>query len=283
MGTQLMARGLPSGTCCEQWNLDHSSEVESIHREFADAGCDLITTNTFCGSTVGLSRHGLEECMREINQRAARLARRAAGEGAWVAGNIGPTGDAISPFGQITARELSNIFFKQASALQSGGVDAFAIETMSDPEEMAIAIKAAHRIQGVPIIATYAFGKSGGNFVTLTGATVSEAIDRAVQAGADVVGANCGTLLSIEDYLRLAEELVDAAGETPVIVQPNAGSPVVRNGKTHYAATPNDLAALVTQLLDAGVQIVGGCCGTTPAHLQAMSLAMGEYAKARKD
>jgi 5-methyltetrahydrofolate--homocysteine methyltransferase len=283
MGTQLMARGLPSGTCCEQWNLDHSDKVEAIHREFAEAGCDLITTNTFCGSSVGLSRHGLQERMSEINQRAARLARRAAGEGAWVIGDIGPTGDAVSPFGQFTARELSNIFFMQAAALQSGGVDAFAIETMSDPEEMAVAIEAARRIEGVPIIATYAFGKAGGNFVTLTGATVREALDRAVQAGAEIVGANCGTFLSIEDYLRLAEELVDAAGTTPVIVQPNACSPVVRNGKTYYAATPSDLAGLATQLLDAGVQIVGGCCGTTPAHLHAMSVALQTYAKARKD
>lgn len=283
MGTQLMAHGLPSGTCCEKWNLDRSDVVEAIHREYADAGCDLITTNTFCGSSVGLSRHGLEEHMREINQRAALLARRAAGEGAWVVGNIGPTGDAVSPFGQLTARELSNIFFKQAVALQAGGVDAMGIETMSDPEEMAIAVKAAHRVDGMPIIATYAFGKAGGKFVTLTGATVGEAIERAIQAGADIVGANCGTLLSIEDYLRLAEELVDVAGTTPVIMQPNAGSPIVRNGKMHYAATPADLGALVTQLLDAGVQIVGGCCGTTPAHLHAMSMAMEEFAKARKD
>jgi 5-methyltetrahydrofolate--homocysteine methyltransferase len=283
MGTQLMARGLSSGTCCEQWNLDRSDDVEAIHRQYADAGCDLITTNTFCGSSVGLSRHGLEEHMREINQRAALLARRAAGEGAWVAGNIGPTGDAVSPFGQLTPRELSGIFFKQALALHAGGVDAYAIETMSDPDEMAVAIKAAKRAEGLPIIATYAFGKAGGNFVTLTGAGVPEAIDRAVQAGAEIVGANCGTLLSIEDYLRLAEELVDVAGGTPVILQPNAGSPVVRNGKTHYAATPSDLAALVIQLLDAGVQMVGGCCGTTPAHLHAMAQAMDAYAKARKD
>jgi 5-methyltetrahydrofolate--homocysteine methyltransferase len=283
MGTQLMARGLPSGTCCEQWNVDHPNEVESIHREYADIGCDLITTNTFCGSSVGLSRYALEESVRDINQRAARLARRAAGEGAWVVGNMGPTGDAVSPFGQLTARELSSIFFKQAIALHAGGVDAYGIETMSDPDEMAVAIKAAKRAGALPILASYAFGKAGGKFVTLTGASVKDAIERAIAAGADIVGANCGTLLSVEDYLRLADEIVEVAGATPVIMQPNAGSPIVRNGKTHYAAAPSDLAELTTRLLDAGVQIVGGCCGTTPDHLRAMSQAIDAYAKARKD
>ncbi|HTL31106.1 MAG TPA: homocysteine S-methyltransferase family protein, partial [Tepidisphaeraceae bacterium] len=136
MGTQLMVRGLPSGTCCEQWNLNRCDDVEAIHREYVDAGCDLITTNTFCGSSVGLSRNGLEEIMREINLRGARLARRAAGEGEWILGDIGPTGDAVSPFGQLTSRELSSIFSKQAHALAEGGVDAFCIETMSDPDEM---------------------------------------------------------------------------------------------------------------------------------------------------
>jgi 5-methyltetrahydrofolate--homocysteine methyltransferase len=284
MGTELLARGLPAGSCCEQWNLDRCDEIESIHRGYVDAGCDLLTTNTFQGSSVALSRQFLESHMREINLRGALIARRAAGEGLWILGDVGPIGDSMKTFGQLSAREVSGAFAKQASALRDGGIDAICIETMSDPQEMAIAIKATRRgAELLPIIATYAFGRSAGAFVTLSGATVREAIGRALEAGADVVGANCGTLLSLQDCEDLAEQIVSAAQGTPVIMQPNAGTPVQRNGKITYAAAPSDMAALVTAFLDIGVQIVGGCCGTTPAHTRAMAHAESEFAKARKD
>lgn len=274
MGTQLMAAGLPSGACGELWNVERPDAVAAIHRDYLDAGCDLIITNTFGGSSAALERHGLNRRARELNLAGARLARQAAGEQAWVLGDVGPFGGFLEPMGETTSDELLDMFTAQIEALLEGGADAIIIETMSDPQELAVAVQAVRKLTDKPVIASYAFSHSGGVFRTMMGTCPADAIRLAIQAGADVVGANCGTSLSLDDYLRLADELLDAAGNRPVILQPNAGSPQSIGGKLRYPATPADMAAIVPQLVKLGVKIIGGCCGTTPQHLRAMSQAL---------
>lgn len=273
MGTQLLARGLASGDCGMIWNVERPGEVGGIHLAYRNAGCDLITTNSFGGSRFALELHGLAGRVAELNRAAARVARAAAGDPGWVLGDVGPFGDFLEPVGDVTADELREAFRAQIAALLEGGADAILVETMSDPAEAVVGIEAAKLCSAsVPVIATYAFQKTApGEFRTLMGTSASEAVRRATGAGAEIVGANCGTALSLDDYVMLAEQLVAAAGNSIVIVQPNAGSPRTENGRTVYDATPEEMAATATRLLAAGVRIIGGCCGTTPEHLAAMS------------
>jgi 5-methyltetrahydrofolate--homocysteine methyltransferase len=276
MGTQLFARGLTSGSCGMLWNVDRPGDVGGIHLAYRDAGCDLITSNSFGGTRFALERHGLTDRVAQLNRAAARVARAAAGDHGWVLGDVGPVGDFLEPVGEITADELRAAFRLQIAALLEGGADAILVETMSDPAEAVVGVEAAKACKsGVPVIVTYAFQLSApGEFRTMMGTSVAEAVRAASAAGAEIVGANCGTALSLDDYVELAGQLVAAAGDSMVIVQPNAGSPRTEDGHTVYDATPEEMAATATRLLDAGVRIIGGCCGTTPAHLAAMSRAI---------
>lgn len=276
MGTQLFARGLASGACGMLWNIERPGDVGGIHLAYRDAGCNLITTNSFGGNRFALELHGLTARVAELNCAAARVARAAAGDDGWVLGDVGPFGDFLEPIGDVTEDELREAFGAQIAALLEGGADAILVETMSDPAEAVVGVEAAKACSPeVPVIVTYAFQKtSPGEFRTMMGTTVAEAIGRATAAGADIVGANCGTALSLDDYVALAGQLVDAAGGAHVIVQPNAGSPVIEDGHTVYRATPEEMAATAIRLLDAGARVIGGCCGTTPAHLAAMTRAV---------
>lgn len=275
MGTQLMARGLAAGACGERWNVERPGDVEAIQRAYREAGCELITTNTFGGNGPALERHGLADRVEELNRAGAQVARKAAGEEAWVLGDVGPFGGFLEPLGEMKEEDLLEIFARQATALVAGGADAILVETMGDPGELAVAVRAAKQASGRPVIATYAFSNAGSKvFRTMMGTGVDEAVDRAIEAGADVVGANCGSSLGLVDYLHLAEQLVSAAEKTPVILQPNAGSPAMIDGKLVYRATPEEMGKLVGPLMEAGVRIIGGCCGTTPEHLRAMGEAV---------
>jgi methionine synthase I (cobalamin-dependent) len=212
----------------------------------------------------------------DLNRAAARVARVAAGDHGWVLGDVGPFGDFLEPVGDVTADELREAFQAQIAALLEGGADAILVETMSDPAEAVVGIEAAKACAAhVPVIATYAFQKTApGEFRTMMGTSAVVAVQRATAAGAEMVGANCGTGLSLDDYVELAGQLVAAASGAVVIVQPNAGSPRTDNGRTVYDATPEQMATTATRLLEVGVRIIGGCCGTTPAHLAAMSPAI---------
>ena len=276
MGTQLLARGLGSGECGMLWNVNRPAEVGGIHLAYRNAGCDLITTNSFGGSRFALELHGLANRVTELNRAAAQVARAAAGDHGWVLGDVGPFGDFLEPVGDTTADELRAAFQAQMAALIEGGADAILVETMSDPAEAVVGIEATKACaMAVPVIATYAFQKTApGEFRTMMGTTAAEAVKSATGAGAEIVGANCGTGLSLDDYVKLAEQLVAAAGQAKVIVQPNAGSPRTENGRTIYDATPEEMAATALRLLATGVHIIGGCCGTTPAHLAAVSRAV---------
>jgi len=276
MGTQLFEAGLTPGACGELWNIDQPTVIQAVHQRYRDAGCDLITTNTFGGMRSQLERHGLAERVTEINKAAAEVARNVVGDDGWALGDIGPFGDFLEPIGEVSHAQLTEIFTAQARALHSGGVDAFIVETMSDVNEMAVAIKACKHVDAsMPVLATYAFESRGSDDLrTMMGVTVEQAVTEATAAGADVVGANCGTSLGLDDYRALAAALVKFAGSTPVSLQPNAGSPRNVDESLVYDATPEDMAALANDLVAAGVRGVGGCCGTTPTILQAMAAAI---------
>lgn len=276
MGTQLLARGLGSGECGMRWNLYQPDQVVGIHRAYREAGCELITTNSFGGSHFALELHGLAHDVAKLNQAAACLARAAAGETGWVLGDVGPFGGFLEPIGDTPPQELRAALCEQITALIGGGADAILIETMSDPAEAIIGLEAARQCdQKIPIIVTYTFLKGAtGEFRTMMGTTVGEAMQRTIAAGANVVGTNCGTGLNLDDYVELTKHLVAEAGQTPVIVQPNAGKPHTEDGNTIYDVTPEEMAAAAKRLLAAGASIIGGCCGTTPRHLAAMSQAI---------
>jgi len=276
MGTQLFAAGLAPGACGEVWNAQNAKAVEAIHARYRSAGCDLVTTNTFGGTSIALERHGLAARADELNRAGAAAARRAVGDGAWVLGDVGPLGAFLEPLGEVTPEAATEMFAAQVRALRAGGADAVVVETMSDATEMAVAVTAARAAGACPVIATYAFGKGDRSeaFRTMMGVGVDAALGAAVDAGADVVGANCGISLGLDDYRRLADALVKAARGRWVILQPNAGSPETVGGKLVYGATPAAMAEMVPAMLACGVRIVGGCCGTTPEHLAAMAARM---------
>lgn len=274
MGTQLFAAGLAPGDCGMLWNVEHPDRVRAVHAAYRAAGCDFITANSFGGTSSTLARHGVAARVGELNRAAARLAREAAGDDAWVLGDVGPFGDFLEPLGETTAAALLAIFREQIAALLAGGADAILIETMSDPAEVAVAVAAAKKEGAAAVFATFAFQHAGDTgFRTMMGTAAGEAVRQAVAAGADAVGANCGTSLSLADYVALTARLAAAAGGVPVIAQPNAGTPEMAGGQAVYRATPADMAAAVPRLLAAGARIVGGCCGTTPAHLAAIGRA----------
>lgn len=275
MGTQLVARGLKAGDVPELWNVDRADDVASVHQAYADAGCDLVTTNTFGCSSVAMSRHGLDRRCDELNKAAVKLARGAVGAGRFVLGDIGPLTQMIEPYGDLSEDDASASFAQQAQSLADAGADALVVETMSDTNEVTLAIRAARSVCDLPVIATYAFSRAAdGTFRTMMGTTVSDAMSAAIEAGASVVGANCGTSLSLPDYADLARVVLEAAGTTPVIIQPNAGSPKLVDGNYTYDATPQAMAELAMEMKRAGVRIIGGCCGTTPVHLKAMAAAV---------
>lgn len=271
MGTQLQLLGLAPGSGGELWNVTQPERVRSVHRGYLAAGADLLTTNTFGGTAFVLAGHGAGARVHELNLAGARLAREIAGDRAWVLGDIGPFGGMLDPVGEAAPDEVALAFRQQAAALLAGGADALLIETMSDPAEAVLAVQAARAAGAEFIIATFTFQQSAAGFRTMMGNTVAEALAAVVAAGADVVGANCGTELSLGAYAKLTAELAAHAAGRPVLVQPNAGSPRLVAGRICYDESAAQFAAAVPALLAAGARLVGGCCGSTPEHIAAMS------------
>lgn len=274
MGTQLILRGLAPGECGMSWNEEHAADVVAVHSAYARAGCRLITTNSFGGTRSMLARHGVGDRVLDWNRKAAALARSVAGPEGWVFGDVGPFGDFLEPLGDTTEDGLFAIFSEQIGALVEGGADAILVETMSDPAEAAVGVRAAKSVCNLPVAVTFSFQKSGTGFRTMMGTSASDAVSAMLGAGADIVGSNCGTDLNLDDYILLAGELKTAAGAAPVILQPNAGAPKTTPAGVTYDALPEEMAAAALRLRAAGISIVGGCCGTTPAHLAAMAGAL---------
>ncbi|HVO20418.1 MAG TPA: homocysteine S-methyltransferase family protein [Anaeromyxobacter sp.] len=273
MGTELQALGLEPGKSGEAWNVDHPGRVRRVHQGYLDAGADLLLTNTFGGTSLALSLHGVDPGRAgELNLAGARLAREAAGDRAFVLGDVGPFGGLLAPLGETAPEDAEAAFLAQARALLEGGADAILVETMSDPAELELAASAARRAGARLVVATGTYQRSDGGFRTMMGADPAAMVQAALAAGADAVGANCGTGLSLDDYQALVAEIAAAADGRPVLVKPNAGAPELDpDGAVRYRTGHEAFAVAVPRLLAAGARMVGGCCGTGPAHVAAVA------------
>lgn len=281
MGTLLFERGVPFGHCFDEANLSDPARVEAVHRDYLAAGAELIETNTFGANHLRLQAHGLEKDVRLIARQGARVARSArevSGSPAFVAGSIGPLGKALQPFGQVAVADAETWFRASAEGLLEGGVDAFILETFQDLNEILAALRAVRRVSGeLPVIAQMTFGTDGK---TLYGHSPALAVPALRQAGADVVGVNCG--VGPQATLEVLEEMVRAAAGMPVSAMPNAGLPRRQGGRFHYLARPEYFAEFAARAVAAGVTLVGGCCGTTPAHIRAMHERLASHLPAER-
>lgn len=262
MGTELMAAGLPPGTAPVLWNLENPSVVMDIQRRYFEAGSDVVHTNTFGGNSLRLSDQGLGEKMESLNVEAAKIAKEVCPEGKFVAGDIGPTGKLLKPLGKFTPEEVEEAFYNQARALIKGGVDFISIETMISLEEAVLAVKGAKTaLEGIFVIASMTFSKTKRGFFTMMGDGVGKSLSSLEDAGAGAVGANCS--LGSEEMIELTKEMRGAT-KNPILMQPNAGKPVVRDGVTYYEQGASEFARDIRKIREVGADMIGGCCGTTP-------------------
>ncbi|MFW6277257.1 MAG: homocysteine S-methyltransferase family protein [Prolixibacteraceae bacterium] len=263
-GTFLQQKGMQPGECPEEWNITHPEDVLDIAKSYIAAGADMIETNSFGGSRFKLDKYGLAGRVFELNKAAAEISRKAAGD-KFVLGSIGPTGK-ILMMEEVTKEELYDAFKEQATGLEAGGADAIMIETMTDLEEAQLAVKAAKENTGCEVFCTMTFEKTvDGEFRSMMGISPAEMINTIVDAGAELIGANCGT--GIANMIGIVEEIRNTNPEIPVLVHANAGMPVYKDGETVFPETPDEMASLVPKIIKAGANAVGGCCGTTPQHI----------------
>jgi 5-methyltetrahydrofolate--homocysteine methyltransferase len=277
MGTFLMEMGPKDAVCPEIVNIDRSDILKEIAARYIRAGSDIILTNTFGASPLKLSQYGLEDKTEIINTNAVRAARSTADSKKLVFASIGPCGGILKPYGDIDPEEVSESFVRQVAAIEAEGVDAFCIETMTDLTEAILAIKAVKKISpDATICASMTFDPTPNGFFTIMGVGIPEAVKGLSDAGADLIGSNCGN--GIDNMVKIAAAFRQQSS-LPLIIQSNAGLPV-RNGNTiKFPETPEYMAERIPQLIDSGVRIIGGCCGTNPDHITAFRKAIDKYNK----
>jgi 5-methyltetrahydrofolate--homocysteine methyltransferase len=265
-GTFLQQMGLQPGECPESWNLKFPEKVFEIAKSYIDAGSDMIETNSFGGNSFKLSFFGLQDQVFELNKAAAKISRKAAGSAHHVLGSIGPTGKLLI-MGDVTFEEMYLAFKEQAIALEAGGADALIVETMSDIEEAKAAVSACRENTSCEVICTMTFEKSGDQlYHTMMGVTPAGMVQEMIDAGASIIGANCGN--GMGNMIGITREIRKVHATIPILIHANAGMPVYHEGKTYYMETPEVTAGFVSLLIDSGANIIGGCCGTTPEHIQ---------------
>jgi 5-methyltetrahydrofolate--homocysteine methyltransferase len=266
MGSLLIEKGLRSGQCPEELNLTKPDMLEEIAGLYLDAGADIIQTNTFGGSPLKLAAYSLEDRASLINRNAVAAVRNAVAGRAYVSASCGPSGKILMPYGDTDQAEILESFEVQMQVFAEAGCDAICIETMMDLEEMLLALSAAKKMApGIPVMTTMTFDATPRGFFTIMGNTIERAAHALEEAGADVVGSNCGN--GIENMIQIASEFRRHTA-LPVIIQSNAGIPESRGGEVIYPETPEFMAGRASELIDAGVSIIGGCCGTTPEHIR---------------
>ncbi|NIA06190.1 MAG: methionine synthase [Actinobacteria bacterium] len=265
MGTQLDALGLPAGTPPELWNLDNPQAVGSVHSAYAQAGSEVVLTNTFQANSIVLARHGLDKRTADLNKAAVEISAEAVGMDALVFGSVGPTGKMLIT-GEVTETELTRAFAQQITALARAGAAAIVLETFADPAEARCALKAAADSCDLPVVVSFSFAAGSDNDRTVMGADAARIVDELAPLSPDAFGANCGVgpdiaVSLVKRYRR--------SWDGPVWIKPNAGLPQLIEGKTVFSASPQDFASYVPALVRAGADFIGGCCGSTPEHIRA--------------
>ena len=268
MGTMLYSKGIYVNRCFDELNLSSPKIVQDIHREYIEAGADIIETNTFGANWYKLSPHGLENKLYEINYRGVLLAKEIAGYKKFVAGSIGPLGRPMKPIGNITKNEATKAFTEQAQALEDGGVDLFILETFSDLNMLETAITAVQSVSSKSIVAQMSF--SDGD-KTIYGVTPVQAVQHLEKLKIAVAGINCST--GPQPILEKLEQMAKVS-HIKLSAMPNAGMPKIVEGRSIYLASPEYFAEYAKRFIQTGVSIIGGCCGTTPAHISAIKAAV---------
>lgn len=264
-GSLLMQRGLPQGANPELWCLQHPEVVTQIHSNYLASGADVITTNTFGAAPIKLQKVGLREQAQEINVQMVAMAQKAIQPGKFIAADIGPTGEMLQPFGLMSRAAAVANYAEQARYLDASGIDLFIIETMFDLNEAIAAIEGIRQVSNLPVFATMTFEKKAAGFVTVMGNRPAEAMRQLQAAGATAVGANCS--IGSDQMIGLGQEIRQAV-DCLVVIQPNAGLPIIKNGQLRYPEDPETFATNILKIKALGVEIVGGCCGTTPDYIR---------------
>ena len=269
MGSQLIDRGLPADVPGELWNLERADIIASIQRAYAEAGADYLITNTFGANSISLARHGIEDQGESINQAAVQIARKAGGNSVVILGGLGPTGGLVEPLGDLDERTVSNAYAAQVRALASAGSNAIVAETFESSQEAALALKAAREECDLPLILSMKLSPArNGDYRSMMGEGPEKLVKTARECDCAVVGTNCGHgIASMAGLVGRIAGLTDL----PVIAQPNAGQPELVEGKTVYHETAETFAQHLEELYEAGAKIIGGCCGTSPSHVQVVS------------
>jgi 5-methyltetrahydrofolate--homocysteine methyltransferase len=272
-GTNYQTMGIEPGVAPEEWVFDAPEKVRELHRWFAEAGSDLVLTCTFGGTSLRLADGPLAGRAREVNIRAAELAREAVGEKRLVAGSLGPTGQLVEPYGPLAHDAAVEAYAEQARALTDGGVDLLVLETFFALEEALWAIEGVQSVSDLPLVASFSFDQGTR---TMMGVSASDVVAAVEPLGVAALGANCGR--SLADMDTVVGEFLEAAPHLPLWVKPNAGVPRIVGDEVVYEAGPEDLAEHVRGYADRGARIVGGCCGSTPGHVAAIASALGRIA-----
>lgn len=275
MGTELFASGVDMAGCNEYLCVSDEAIVTAIHKNYVDCGSDAVLTNTFGANKFALARHGHDEDVTQINIAAAELARKSGSK--YVLGDIGPTGDFLQPLGSLDPKETKAAFREQASALETGGVDGFIIETMTALDEVVVAVEAVKSVSNLPLFVSMAFDSAPDGFRTMMGVDVASSVVALAQYDLDAMGFNCGKI-ALADYIELARSYADAvsaAGISPALfAEINAGLPELIDGQAAYNVGSAELADTAVAIFDAGYRLIGGCCGTTPKHIEALAQAV---------
>ena len=272
-GTYLQQHGLEPGDSPERMNLEQPETVTNMARAYFDAGSDMVLTNTFGANRFILSKYGIGDKVREVNIAATKNARAAAPENCFVSGSVGPTGEFIEPLGDVSEQEMYDVLSEQISAQEEGGADAVTIETQMGLEEASIAIRAAKENTSLTVIATMVFDLGPRGYFTMMGVSPEAAVHGLREAGADVVGSNCGN--GVDKMVEIAQ-LMRKSDDGFLAIQSNAGIPIPKKGGAEYPETPEYMSERYKTLAELPVNVLGGCCGTSPDHISAFRKVLND-------